>query len=171
MSDRFSSVEPLKQNHILAEFDCGSDAQTTWLRRHALQSHFGRMSVVWVVRRLADDRVVGFYALTSGSVLQRDAPERAKKGSGAYDIPAMVLTRLGVDLSEQHQGLGRALVKDCFERVASVAQNAGVKVLLIHSEDEAARDFYIGLAAFEASPTDPLHLTLLLKDLRRAMQP
>lgn len=38
-----------------------------------------------------------------------------------------------------------------------------------HCENEAARDFYLRLAKFEASPTDPMHLLLLMKDLRRAL--
>ena len=41
--------------------------------------------------------------------------------------------------------------------------------MLIHCESEAARDFHLRLAKFEASPTDPMHLLLLMKDLRRAL--
>lgn len=39
----------------------------------------------------------------------------------------------------------------------------------LHCESEAARDFYLRLAKFEVSPTDPMHLMLLMKDLRRAL--
>jgi hypothetical protein len=39
--------------------------------------------------------------------------------------------------------------------------------LLVHAESEQARGFYEHLIAeFERSPTDPLHLLLLLKDIR-----
>lgn len=37
-----------------------------------------------------------------------------------------------------------------------------------HCETDVARDFYQRLAKFEPSPTDPMHLLLLMKDLRRA---
>ena len=37
--------------------------------------------------------------------------------------------------------------------------------LLVHTESEQARGFY----EFERSPTDPLHLLLLLKDIRRSL--
>lgn len=67
----------------------------------------------------------------------------------------LILTRLGVDLSCQGLGLGKALV--------------GVRALLIHCENDAARDFYLHPAKFDASPTDPLHLFLLIKDLRKAL--
>ena len=167
---RFSEVEDLTQKHLLDSFDCGSDAQTSWLREHAVQSHFGGMSRVFVVRRLDDDRVVAFYALTTGSVLQSDAPQRITQGAGRYAIPVVILTRLGVDTSEQHQSLGRALVKDAFQRVDRISEEAGVRALLIHAEDETAREFYLSLAAFEESPVDPLQLLLLMKDLRKAVR-
>jgi len=44
-----------------------------------------------------------------------------------------------------------------------------VRAVLIHCETDTARDFYLRLAKFETSPTDPMHLLLLMKDLRRAL--
>jgi GNAT superfamily N-acetyltransferase len=126
------------------------------------------MSRVFVVRRQADDRVVGYYALTTGSLLNADAPVRITRGSGHYDIPVGVLARLGVDLSEQQRGLGRALVVDAFRRVDRIAADVGVRALLIHAEDREARAFYMNLASFQPSPVDELQLLLIMKDLRKA---
>lgn len=81
----------------------------------------------------------------------------------------MILARLGVDRSAQGVGLGRALVVDALRRIAAASEVIGVRAVLIHCETEAARDFYQRLAKFEASPTDPMHLLLLMKDLRRAL--
>jgi GNAT superfamily N-acetyltransferase len=170
VSSRFGPVETLDTKHEVADFDCGSDAQTTWLRRHALQSQAGGMNRVSVVRRLSDDKVVGYYALTTGSVLHADASRRLTAGTGGYDIPVVILTRLGVDLSEQGQGLGRALVVDAFRRIDRISDEVGVRALLIHAEDADARDFYLRLARFERSPVDDLQLVLLLKDLRKAIR-
>jgi GNAT superfamily N-acetyltransferase len=168
LSGRYGPVEGLDPKHVVAEFDCGSDAQTTWLKRHGLQSQSGGMSRVFVVRRLSDDKVVGFYALTTGSVLHADASRRLTAGAGGYDIPVVILTRLGVDLREQGRGLGRALVVDALRRVDRISDEVGVRALLIHAEDAHARDFYLRLAAFEPSPVDDLQLLLLIKDLRKA---
>jgi len=42
--------------------------------------------------------------------------------------------------------------------------------LLVHAESEQARSFYEHLIPeFERSPTDPLHLLLRLKDIRRML--
>lgn len=169
MTGRYGPVEELTAAHLIEDFDCGSDAQTTWLRRHALQSHLGGMSRVFVVVRRDTNAVVGYYALTTGSVINSDAPLRLTKGAGNYDIPVIILTRLGVHIEEQGRGLGRALVVDAFRRVDRVANEVGVRALLIHAEDEQARDFYLRLASFETSPVDELQLLLVLKDLRKAV--
>ena len=55
-------------------------------------------------------------------------------------------------------------------RVASLSDGIGYRGLLVHSESEQARGFYEHLIPeFERSPTDSLHLLLLLKDIRRTL--
>lgn len=171
MTRRFTPVEPLSAAHVVAGFDCGSLAQSTWLVDHALQSHRAGLSRVYVVcdADQADRRVVGYYALAAGSVAPADASPRLRQGAGRYHQPVVILTRLGVDRTAQGEGLGRALVVDALRRIAVAAEVIGVRALLIHCETEAARDFYLRLAKFEPSPTDPMHLLLLIKDLRRAL--
>lgn len=156
---------------MVAGFDCGSPAQSDWLVEHALQAHRAGLSRVYVVRHLdrADERVVGYYALAAGSVAPADASRRLMQGVGRYHQPVVILTRLGVDRAAQGVGLGRALVVDALRRIAAASEVIGVRALLIHCESDAARDFYLRLATFEPSPTDPMHLLLLMKDLRRAL--
>jgi hypothetical protein len=42
-------------------------------------------------------------------------------------------------------------------------------VLLVHAKHEAAKDWYMQFG-FEESPTDALHLLMLLKDIRAFLQ-
>ena len=171
MSRQFAPVEPLSATHVVAGFDCGSHAQSDWLIRHSLQAHRSGLSRVYVVRDLdkPDGRLAGYYALSAGSVAPADASRRMMQGTGRYHQPVVILTRLGVDRSSQGAGLGRALVVDALRRIAVASEVIGVRAVLIHCESTAARDFYLRLAKFEASPTDPMHLLLLMKDLRRAL--
>ena len=159
--------------HAVVGFDCGSVAQSEWLVQHALQAHRAGLSRVYVVRGLdqPDGRVVGYYALAAGSVAPADASRRMMQGAGRYHQPVVILTRLGVDRAVQGAGLGRALVVDALRRIAAASEVIGVRALLIHCESEAARDFYLRLAKFDPSPTDPMHLLLMMKDLRRALAP
>lgn len=173
MSASLGAVEPLSAEHVVAGFDCGSVAQSEWLVQHALQAHRAGLSRVYVVRGLdqPDGRVVGYYALTAGSVAPAAASRRMMQGAGRYHQPVVILTRLGVDRAAQGAGLGRALVVDALRRIAAASEVIGVRALLIHCESEAARDFYLRLAKFDPSPTDPMHLLLMMKDLRRALAP
>jgi len=70
---------------------------------------------------------------------------------------------------------GAALLLDVITRIASLGEASlsdaiGCRGLLLHAESEQARSFYEHLIPeFERSPTDPLHLLLLLKDIRRTL--
>ena len=162
----YEPIRPLDAADDSTDFDCGSDAQTRWLQRHALQAHRSGTSRVYVAVRRGGRSVAGFHALAAGAVSILDAPSRVVAGVGRHPVPVVILTRLGVDVAEHGQGLGRTLVRDALLRVATAADSVGVRALLIHAESDAARSFYLHLAEFEPSPTDPLHLLLLLKDLK-----
>ncbi len=48
---------------------------------------------------------------------------------------------------------------------AQAADIAGIRCLLVHAKDDAARQWYESWD-FEPSPTDPYHLFLMLEDLK-----
>jgi len=55
-------------------------------------------------------------------------------------------------------------------RTAQIGSEVGCRGLLVHAESTSARAFYLHLIPeFEPSPTDPLHLVLLMKDILRTM--
>ena len=98
------------------------------------------------------------------------APEHLKKGAGRYPQPVALLARLGVDSRHEGKGLGAALLVDAVTRLLTLSDDIGCRGLLIHAECVVARDFYLHLVPeLEQSPTDELHLVLLLKDARRTL--
>jgi GNAT superfamily N-acetyltransferase len=81
-----------------------------------------------------------------------------------------LLARLGVDVAHERRGLGAALLQDVFARLIELSEDIGCRGLLVHAESTAARGFYLHLVPeFERSPTNDLHLVLLMKDIRRAL--
>jgi GNAT superfamily N-acetyltransferase len=110
-------------------------------------------------------RVVGYYALAAGSVEHEEVPARIRKGLARYPVPVILLARLAVDQQERGRGLGAALLKDALTRAARAADEIGARAILVHAKDDEARSFYEHFD-FEPSPSDPLHLFLLMKDLR-----
>lgn len=165
----WSAPRPLAAADHVAEFDCGSDELSAWLRRYAWQSQCSGIATTFVVCH--GTRVIAYYALATGGVAHADAPPRVARGVPRHAIPVILLARLAVDADHQGHGLGRALVRHAMAKVASVADEVAVRALLIHAKDEDARAFYLSIAEFEQSPTDPLHLLLLMKDLRAALTP
>jgi len=122
---------------------------------------------VYVAHRAG--RVVGYYALAAASVELEEAPARVKKGLARRPIPVILLARLAVALSEQGRGLGAALLRDALNRIGSAADQIGARAVLVHAKDDEAKSFYQHYD-FEPSPTDPLHLFLLMKDLRAVLR-
>lgn len=112
--------------------------------------------------------VVGYYSLAAGSVRLEDVPSRVARGLPRHPVPVILLARLAVDESERGRGLGAALLKNACQRYLQASAVIGSRALLTHAKDESARSFYLRFG-FEPSPTDPLHLFLLTKDLRRTL--
>jgi len=95
-----------------------------------------------------------------------DAPERIRKGMGQYPLPVVVLARLAVCKQNQGQGIGFGLLQDAILRTLLIAEQAGIRAMLVHPMDEEAARFYTQFG-FVASPLRERQLLLLLKDARR----
>ncbi len=166
----YRSPVQLEARHQLDEFRCASEEQTRWLQRHARQSAASSSTRVFVVTEGESDHVVAYYAWCMAQLAVEDAPERLRRGAGRYPQPVALLARLGVDLGHERLGLGAGLLKDVIGRFLVVAEEIGCRALLVHAESDVAKDYYLHLIPeFVASPTEPLHLVLLAKDLRKTL--
>ena len=154
MSNDYSPVRKLAATDQVDAFDCGQAALNHFLQRYA-QTYVCCQG----------DVVVGFYSLAVGSVDPEAAPSRVMKGLARHPVPVMILARLAVDKEHQRKRLGQALLKDALLRTAQAADIAGIRCLLSHAKDDAARQWYESWE-FDPSPTDPYHLFLMLKDLK-----
>lgn len=157
-------IEKLDKNHDLKRFDCGNEALNQWLKRFAWANVQNDSARVYVTHR-RDRVVVGYHALTAGSISRAEAPERIGRGLAAHPVGVIVLGRLAVDRSEQGRGLGASLLQDALLRAEQAAETVGVRAILVHAIDAAARTFYLRFG-FSPSPTDDMQLLLLMKDLR-----
>ena len=106
------------------------------------------------------------YIMKFLQVSREEAPERLIKGLARHPVPVMLLARLAVDHRWHGQGVGKALLKDAMQRTLQAADIAGIRAFAVHAKDEEARTFYLKFD-FIPSPTDPMHLFVLLKDVRR----
>jgi GNAT superfamily N-acetyltransferase len=166
MSDDTGLHRPvlLSPAHDVSEFDCGKQPLNDFLRRFALENQRSGKSRTYVATR--GEKVVAFYSLAPGGVAPLGVPARIAKGQGSQDIPVILLARLAVDKAEQGKGIGAHVLLDALRRAVEGAEVIGGRAVLVHAQDEEARHFYQRYG-FEVSPTDDLHLLMLVKDLRK----
>ena len=171
MKEQYLPPRLLHPDHDIAHFLCRSDEQTRWLHHHARQAGTAGTAKVLVVTRRSSVEVVAYYAWSMGSIRVSDAPTRLRTGAGRYPQPVALFSRLGVSIHHERRGLGAGLLQDVIARTAQLGSKIECRGLLVHTETTEARDFYLHLVpAFEPSPTDPLHLVLLMKDILKALR-
>lgn len=165
----FSAPALITAGYHLEDFDCGRESLNQYLKRFALTNTAAGTARTFVMTVMGKHSVVGYYSLAAGSVDKAQVPERVAKGVPHHPIPVVLLARLAVELKFQGQGVGKGLLRDALQRTMSAAEVIGVRAILVHAKDQEAFDFYTKFG-FTPSPTNQLHLMLLLKDLRRTLQ-
>lgn len=159
MNLKLSPPQPLSAEHRLDDFSCGEPTLDEWLRRRALPNQTTGASRTFVVAN-ESGHVLAYYALAAGAVSHQESPGSIRRNM-PDPVPVMVLARLAVDQCLQGQRIGGALLKDALQRAVAVAQNIGVRALLVHALNERARQFYSHYG-FVSSPANPMTLMLPL---------
>lgn len=133
-----------------------------WLARHGLTATRSGSTRVY----LAEDQtgVLGYFALSAGSVDPARAGTRTRSGMPRHPIPVVLLARLAVSEHAQGRGLGRLLVQHAALATVKVSRLVAVRALVVDALDEATAQFYtrVGMTANE---DNPLWLEILVKDL------
>lgn len=154
--------ELLNENHDRVRFDCGNETLNEWLIRRALKNQRSGASRTFIVCN--ESRVIGYYALASGSIERHIAPKTIARNM-PDPIPVAILGRLAIDLQFQSQRLGGALLKDAILRTLLVSRNIGVRAMLVHAISEDAKRFYSSYG-FRESLINEMTLMLSLKQIK-----
>jgi GNAT superfamily N-acetyltransferase len=159
MTHSLVSPQPLSVEHQLGDFSCGESSLDEWLRRRALFNQTSGASRTFVV---ASDtgHVIAYYALAAGAVAHKESPGKIRRNM-PDPVPVLVLARLAVDQRLQGRQIGGALLQDAVQRALSVAENIGVRALLVHALNTQAVEFYTHYG-FMPSPANPMTLMLPL---------
>lgn len=158
---------PIEPTDNTSDFDSGEPSLDGYLADRALTNHLADLARCYVCIDSDDNKVVGYYTLSAVAVEHANPPGRVRRNA-PDPVPAVLLGRLAIDAKAQGAGLGRFLVRDAILSTLAAADRIGVRMLLVHALHERAVGFYEALG-FNRSPTDPLHLYLLLADARRSL--
>lgn len=155
----------IADHHDLSSFDCGQIELNDWLRQQALKNETSGASRTYVI--CSEGRVVGFYALATGAVARAVSTGKVRRQM-PDPIPAMILARLAVDARYQGRGLGYGLLRDAMLRTLQVAEQAGIRAVLLHAMTTEAKLFH-QRAGFQESPVDPMTMMLAIADVEKAL--
>ena len=154
----------LEKQHDRKSFDCGVEPLNTYIKQYALQNQKRDVARNYVI--LLENKVIAYYSLVYGGVVPEEMPQDMQVGQ--YQVPIMLIGRMGVDKSQKGKGLGHAMVQDAALRAVQAANIAGLRALFVHAKDDAARAFYEH-HGFIVCPADPLHLFFPLEIIRKTM--
>lgn len=157
--------ERITAEHGVAGFDCGVAVLDAWLKERALKNEEKGASRTYVI--CSGSRVVGYYALAAGSLLNAKAPNTVRRNM-PDPIPVILLGRLAIDKAWQGKGLGKALLRDAVLRTIHASEITGVRALLVHALSEEIKRFYKGLG-FRESPVDPMTLLITLETAKTSL--
>lgn len=157
----------IDKEHNLEHFDCGVEVLNRFLKKDALINVAAESARTYVAAT-EDGQVIGYYSLAAASATREEAPIRITKGLAKHAIPLILLARLAIDIKFQNQGIGKGLLKDALVNCAKGADVMGIRAVVVHAKDNAAKKFYEQFG-FEPCPTNELHLMLLMKDIRKSI--
>ena len=135
-------VEPLARGHSRANFDCGDEEVTRFLREKALQDagrDLSRTSVL-VDEQTDSQRIIGYYTLLLMQVAQEAMPN--DKPRIKRPIPVVLLGQLGIDMTFQGRGYGDLLLTDVQARTDEIADKIGVRALMLDARNERLAQWY-----------------------------
>jgi GNAT superfamily N-acetyltransferase len=158
-------VEPLA-GHDLDAFDCGHNALTEWLQRHA-QNATGQGTRTYLLVEDATGAVAGYFAIAPHLVERDTAPPGVGRGAPKR-VPAILLAKLALCSNLHGQGLGAELLVYALTMIVTAARSAGGRLVVVDAVDSNAAAFYCA-HDFQPSPTDPCRLIMKLSTTARAL--
>ncbi|MEZ5582858.1 MAG: GNAT family N-acetyltransferase [Candidatus Competibacteraceae bacterium] len=136
-------IVPLGKQHDRKSFDCGEPALNHYLHQYANQDIKRRVNRVFVA--LPPDepqQVIGYYSLSTGSLVATDLPEGFPAPSAQVPGPGSPTGAVGCCRIPPGQGLGTILLADALQRIVQASQSMAVYALAVDALNDRAAKFY-----------------------------
>ncbi len=147
-------IERFAGKHDRSAFDCGKLPLNDFLARYVSQYEKRNLARTYVLVNSGEVKVLGYYTLASTAIEFDTLPADQTKKLPEHPIPAVLLARLAVDQSLRGQGMGGALLRDCFARCLLLSDQIGIHSLAVDAIDDEAAKFYehFGFVRFAQQP-------------------
>lgn len=167
------TIQPFDpKTHDRAAFSCGVPQIDNYLKLTAKKGSKADVVRVWVVID-AKSNIVGFYGINMHAVDVKEMPDAYQKKAGKHGLlPAAFIAMIGVDKTQQGNGIGSALVADALCRIARVSEEIGTCVIILdvfdggNADTVAQRKSYYEAFGFLPLPDQPLRFFMPVQTAR-----
>lgn len=159
-------LERLSAGHDLSRFHSGNEELDSWLRAHAWAAQQMDQARTFVL--VEDDRVIGHFSLTMGSVRREEPPAGLVRGLPGYPVGMVLLARLAVDADHQGKGVGAQALAEALRKAVTAGEAAAARLVVVDAIDTAAASFYAH-HGFVAVAEHPQRLYRRMKDIRASL--
>jgi len=172
-------IEPFDPaRHVRSGFSCGSEHLDNFLRLSAKKQQRDDFTRVFVAVAEGLPRILGYYALNAHAILLGElGTDRLRRVPNTGRIPALSLSMIAVDRSWQGKGLGSDLAIDALNRARNVADEVGLKLIVLDVIDDGGhdtfarrREFYRRLG-FQSFQDRPERMFITLDTIRKMFDP
>lgn len=160
------TVAELDARHDRAVFDCGDAALNDFLKKLARQQAGRDLSRCYVAAVGDETRIRGYYALSAGSIEFQNWPAGLRLPR--YPIPVARIGRLAVDIRDQGQGVGAALLRHALQTSMVLAESIGLHAVIVDAKHPQAADFYAHYG-FRPLQEGGLTMYLLMSLIRKSV--
>jgi ribosomal protein S18 acetylase RimI-like enzyme len=170
-------VEPFDPDrHDRTAFSCGVPKVDNYFKKTANKLHQAG-NVRLFVMIAPGGEVAGFYAINAHAVSFDDLPRKYARTRPAHgDIPAAYISMIGRDEKFRGSGYGADLLVDALTRIAAVADQLGLAVVMLDVLDcgdaarTARRKALYESYGFTALASNPLRMFLPIATVRAAIE-
>jgi GNAT superfamily N-acetyltransferase len=135
-------IVPFEKKYKRSDFDCGNSGLNEYLKRYISQDLKRGLTKAYVAIPEGDDKIIGYYTVSSARVGCHEVPGKWKSKVGVYPVPCSLIGRLAVDGKVRGQGLGEDLLMHAYHTVKKASRHIGIKAIIVDAEDTNAEAFY-----------------------------
>jgi predicted N-acetyltransferase YhbS len=160
-----ATITVLNNSLNVEDFDCGDSARNSWLCTRAFANQRSDDTRTYVA--IHDAAIVGFYAMTVGSIVRSILPGSMRRNA-PDPISCVLLAQLAVSLHHQGQGLSRELVLHGMRQAVKIADLAGCRLFAVHPARSELVPYYAKFG-FSLVETTPALMVMSLQKVRATL--
>ena len=130
----------LDDNHVLGNFDCGTESLNAWLIDHARRADARGIANVYVWTAAGSPDVCAYFAICPTELVRSESGITGTMSGGYSRIPGYLIARLAIDVSLRGNGYGAQLLLDALGRAVAASKIGGGRLIVVDAVDDNAVD-------------------------------